>query len=231
LREHVTIKDLQTRIDQLIAQAETALSHAQCSRYSTTPALLGEEWAALRAAGLAFVEATFGSDHSYYKEFEHRSRESWDYAGRYTLGVLKAISDQVRGGWIETTKGLVTAEVFADFLEMAEHLLDQKYKDPAAVLVGSVLEEHLRQLCLAAAVPVEECPHGKVVARKADALNADLARANAYSKLDQKQVTAWLDLRNKAAHGKYAEYTNEQVALMLAGVRDFVSRIRPQHAV
>jgi hypothetical protein len=41
----------------------------------------------------------------------------------------------------------VAAEVFTDFIEMAEHLLEQGYKDPAAVVAGSVLEEHLRQLC------------------------------------------------------------------------------------
>lgn len=128
---------------------------------------------------------------------------------------------------METTKGLVTAEVFADFLEMAERLLDQTYKDPAAVMVGSVLEEHLRHLCGVASIPVEDLSLGKVVARKADSLNADLAKAARYSKLDQKMVTAWLDLRNKAAHGKYSEYTKEQVVLMLAGVRDFISRVRP----
>jgi hypothetical protein len=50
---------------------------------------------------------------------------------------------------------------------MAEHLLDQKYKDPAAVVVvGSVLEEHLRQLCTAAGLPVadlrqENLSHGR----------------------------------------------------------------------
>ena len=51
-----------------------------------------------------------------------------------------------------------------------------------------------------------------------------LHRGGVYSKLDQKNVTAWLDLRNKAAHGKYAEYQIEQVALMLDGVRNFVTR-------
>jgi hypothetical protein len=39
---------------------------------------------------------------------------------------------------------------------MAQHLLEQNYKDAAAVMVGGVLEEHLRQLCIAASVPVEE---------------------------------------------------------------------------
>lgn len=223
----MTIKDLETRIDQLVAQAETTLRNARASQYSPNPLMKSEEWTALRAAGLAFIESSFGREHSYYNEFDKKLTDAQDYYGKYALGILTAIRDQIKGGWIETTKGLVTAEVFADFLEMAEHLLDQKYKDPAAVMAGGVLEEHLRQLCLAASIPVEDVSSGRAVPRKADALNADLAKATKYSKLDQKQVTAWLDLRNKAAHGKYSEYASDQVALMVAGVRDFISRIRP----
>ena len=223
----MTIKDLQIRIDMLVAQAEAALRNAKTSQHSTTPSMRPEDWAALRSAGLAFIEDTFGREHSYYKEFFDRLEDTYDYHGKYALGILTTIRDQIYGGWIETTKGLITAEVFSNFLEMAEHLLDQKFKDPAAVVAGSVLEEHLRQLCLATGIAVEDSSHGKIAPRKADSLNADLAKEARYSKLDQKQVTAWLDLRNKAAHGKYSEYTQEQVALMLAGVRDFISRIRP----
>jgi hypothetical protein len=142
-----------------------------------------------------------------------------------SLGVLNAVRNEIKNGWLETTRGLVSAEVFADFLEMAEHLLEEKYKDPAAVLIGGVLEEHLRQLCSTASVPVTDSVSGK--ARKADSLNADLFKAGKYNALDQKQVIAWLDLRNKAAHGKYAEYTEEQVRLMLSGVENFIARIRP----
>jgi hypothetical protein len=223
----MTLSDLQFRIDQLVAQAQSALSNARIIPGSNTRAMMAEEWTGLRAAGLAFIESTFGREQSYYREFDKKVTNGWESDGKYALGILTAIRDQIKGGWIETTKGLVTAEVFADFLEMAEHLLDEKYKDPAAVVVGSVLEEHLRQLCIAASVPVEDLSHGKPVPRKADTLNAELAKVGKYSKLDQKQVTAWLDLRNKAAHGKYSEYSDQQVALMLAGVRDFVSRIRP----
>ena len=60
--------------------------------------------------------------------------------------------------------------------------------------------------------------------KKADQLNADLANASVYSKLDLKSVTSWLDLRNKAAHGKYSQYTKEQVQLMIQSVQDFMSR-------
>jgi hypothetical protein len=55
-------------------------------------------------------------------------------------------------------------------------------------------------------------------------MNADLASAGVYTKLDQKSVTAWLDLRNKAAHGEYAKYSQEQVGLLVSGVRDFIAR-------
>lgn len=59
---------------------------------------------------------------------------------------------------------------------------------------------------------------------KADRINADLKVANVYSGLDQKQVTAWLDLRNNAAHGNYAKYTQEQVDLMISGIQNFIAR-------
>lgn len=94
---------------------------------------------------------------------------------------------------------------------MAEHLLSEQYKDPAAVMVGGVLEEHLRQLAAKAGVAVTDMKDGKEVPRKAESLNADLAKAGVYGKLDQKAVTGWLDLRNKAAHGKYSEYTRRRI--------------------
>jgi hypothetical protein len=223
----MTLSDLQSRIDQLLAQAKQALANARSVAHSSGLYMQTEEYASVRAGGLAFIESTFGREHSYYKEFDRGMGDPFLSSGKSGLGVLTAIRDQINGGWIETTRGLVTAEVFADFLEMAEHLLDQKYKDPAAVVAGSVLEEHLRQLCNAASLPVEDLSSGRAVPRRADTLNADLGRAGKYTKLDQKQITAWLDLRNKAAHGKYSEYSEQQVVLMLAGVRDFVSRIRP----
>ena len=108
---------------------------------------------------------------------------------------------------------------------MAEYLLEQNYKDPAAVIAGSVLEEHLRQLCDKNGIEIVIKKNGKLKSKKADSLNSDLYRKLSYGILDQKNVTAWLDLRNKAAHGKYDEYTNEQVDLMLRGVSEFICRV------
>jgi len=61
--------------------------------------------------------------------------------------------------------------------------------------------------------------------KKSDTVNADLYRQKVYTLLDQKSVTAWLDLRNNAAHGNYGAYSTEQVILMLQGVRNFIVRV------
>jgi hypothetical protein len=137
------------------------------------------------------------------------------------IGSLKALRRDYEDGYLETVHALVRADVFRDFLEMAEYLLEQGYKDPAAVLIGGVLEDHLRWLCAPRAIEV--VVNGRP--KKADAINSELARAGAYNNLDQKAVTAWLDLRNKAAHGKFDEYSGDQVGTLLAGVRDFIRRV------
>jgi hypothetical protein len=104
---------------------------------------------------------------------------------------------------------------------MAAHLLSEGYKDAAAVIAGSSLEVHLRNLAAKHSLSVEL--NGKP--KKADLINTELASASAYSKLDQKNVTAWLDLRNKAAHGHYQDYSKTQVELLVSQIRDFMLRV------
>ncbi len=148
-------------------------------------------------------------------------RESISDIMRSKVGALRALRRDYDAGYLSSVQSLVRAEVFADFLEMAEHLLEQGYKDPCAVLVGGVLEDHLRSLCQGRGIPLQMSGKPK----KADSMNNDLASAGVYSKLDQKNVTAWLDLRNKAAHAQYGEYNADQVQNLLIGVREFAARI------
>ena len=111
--------------------------------------------------------------------------------------------------------------MFADVLEQADYLLSGGYKDQAAVTCGSALESHLRNLCAKSSLDTRDAD-GKL--KKANRLNDDLAKAGAYSALEQKSVTAWLAVRNSAAHGQYGDYNAEQVKLMIASVGDFIAR-------
>jgi hypothetical protein len=141
---------------------------------------------------------------------------------RPLLGILGALRRAYADGYLQSIQELTHADVFSDFLDMAEHLLGSGYKDPAAVIAGSVLEEHLRKLAAKNGTDITKSDGSP---KKADTLNSDLAAKGVYEKLDQKGVTAWLDLRNKAAHGNYADYTTEQVSLMMQSVRNFISRL------
>ncbi len=216
-------EDLVKRVDELIEMGSKALS-TRHSKYDIE-SLDSGAIKGFRAAVLSFIDRVYGSDHPHFKEFQENTDNYYPSDAEQGIAILHAIRSEIDGGWLFTLKGLITAEVFADFIEMAEHLLETGYKDPAAVMCGSVLEEHLRQLCKKNAIATEIEKDDKQIPKKADRLNSELAKNEVYSKLDQKMVTAWLDLRNKAAHGKYDEYTKDQVKNMLVAVTEFMARV------
>jgi hypothetical protein len=135
-------------------------------------------------------------------------------------GVAKAVQHDIKNGLLGNLRSLAQAEVFADFLEMGEHLLDEGYKDAAAVIIGTVLEDGLKKISQRASLPLV-ADSGKPLTM--EPLNAQLAKAEVYSKLVQKQITSWAHVRNKAAHGEFNEYTLEQVKMMLLFVQGFAS--------
>ncbi len=139
---------------------------------------------------------------------------------RPLVGLLSALRRDYELGYLESIEELIHANTFSDFIEMATHLLKNGYKDPAAVIAGSTLEQHLRELCNKHNIAIEN--NGKP--KKSDGLNSELVANSVYSKLDQKSVTSWLGLRNDAAHGNYNNYTKEQVQLMIDSIRDFLAR-------
>jgi hypothetical protein len=219
---HMKIDDLKRRINELITLADTTLSHRFEDSYGYYVQV--EEYQELRSSCLSFISNTFGEKHPFYKEFISNINSATPHDTQQARGILKAIKQEIDGGWIFSVKGIVSAEIFSDFLEMAKHLLTESYKDAAAVMIGSVLEEHLRQLCKKNTIEIEVLKSGKLVPKKADLLNNELYTGSIYNVLDQKAVTAWLDLRNKAAHGNYTEYSKEQVELMYDGVNNFIAR-------
>ncbi len=178
--------------------------------------------AELRTRCIAAVKRASGSTSAYCTNVvELRKNESRDWVClQMEIGIAKALISDIRNGYLQSVEELLHGNVFGDYFEMAMHLLDNDYKDAAAVLTGGTLEVHLKNMCSKHSISTER--NGK--AKKVDELNAELAKQKVYSKLDQKNVTAWLGLRNDAAHGNYSAYTKDQVSLLLQSVRDFITR-------
>jgi hypothetical protein len=138
------------------------------------------------------------------------------------LEILRAFREDAAAGYLADLEAEINAGVFADFLEMADHVLTEVHRTPAAVIAGFTLEEHLRKMCGIHGIAVSR-PDGQP--KKADLLNAELAKAGAYqSTTESKDVTAWVGRRNDAAHGHHDRYSEDQVRLMIEGVRNFISR-------
>lgn len=57
--------------------------------------------------------------------------------------------------------------------------------------------------------------------KKMDAVNAELKAVGVYNAIEQKQVTAWLGIRNSAAHGDYGHYDEAAVKGLIEGVSNF----------
>ena len=171
---------------------------------------------------ISAIERTSGSKSIYSRQVIEISKQRdslYDHvAGQ--IGVAKALLFDIQNDYLKYFEETIHGDLFSDFLEMATHLIENGYKDPAAVMAGTTLEVHMRKLC---------DKHGLATTsghkpKKAESLNVELAREDVYTKLDQKSVTAWLGLRNNAAHGKYSEYTKEQVSLLIDNVKNFITR-------
>lgn len=175
--------------------------------------VIHQKW---RVRALGFLDRFMSKKSEYYLSFYRLSGSTYYGLTKQAMAVLEAAHDDFIGGYLINTRRLIEAEVFEDFLEQAEHLLETKYEGPAAVIAGCVLEDGLRKLCERRGVALPDKP-------KLDWMNAQLTKSGVYNSLVQKQVTALADLRNKAAHGQWDEFTQSDVEQMIIQVRSIMA--------
>ena len=200
------------RLDSLIEMGERVLAEPVSERYYVDTAL-AQQW---RTSSLTFLSATLGSQNVHYREFEERCKWSQRHEAERGLAILRAVREDIAGGYLQEFETLISASVFSDFLEMAEHLLDNQYKDPAASLIGAVLEDGLRRICGSNNLPVKSDDN-------ISSLNKKLADNNVYNRLKQREIEVWNKLRDYADHGRFDQYDAGRVKDMLAGVGEFLS--------
>src|SRR5262249_56818471 len=108
-----------------------------------------------------------------------------------TQSLAKGLVNDLEAGLIPDLHSRIRSEVEGDFLAQAARLLDERLKDPAAMLIGAVLEDALRQLC---------GKHGVAEGKTIELMNEPLRQKGVYGLPQKQQVTAWAAIRNKADH-------------------------------
>ncbi|WP_218149634.1 hypothetical protein [Sphingomonas rubra] len=158
-----------------------------------------------------------GSDSIHLKEFMEREGGGFYSTNHQTLlqvkAVFEAAKEDFEGGYLNSVRSMVQAELFSDELEQARELHRSGYHIAAAVIAGVVLETTLRGLCAEEGIGTGSL----------NKMNADLAKAGRYNLLAQKRITALADIRNNAAHGHVDQFTAADVADMIDRVEAFVT--------
>lgn len=142
-------------------------------------------------------------------------------------GMIAAIKRDYEDGMLDDISEMIEANVVADYLTQAEQLLRGGKKGvhtygPAAVLAGAVLEDGLRRLCARQTPPISTNKpggHPKTMGTLIDALKS----AGLFNELKAKQLRAWADIRNAAAHGRFNSFNRADVEQMLVGVQTFLA--------
>ncbi len=165
----------------------------------------------------------FAPPGSAYEEEANAAVELSNYSARAgdLTAIVHALRDDYRFGGLASVEEIVHADLFDDFLGMANELLSKGFIGPAAVLAGTVLEEQLRKLSRKHDVAtIDE----KGRAKSVEALGVDLRKSDVITEVQRKSLTAWYAQRTEGAHGRPGNLNDSDVERMIDGIRDFVAR-------
>ena len=140
-------------IDELVATALRLSREAAGSSHDLGPDRV-EDLSAIASRGGQLIWRLYGTDRHYGRSFQkvlntpHFTNMHSKYFRHVSelAGILIGVQHDIKSGMLADLRRLLQAEIFADLLEMAEHLLGEGYKDASAVLLGAVLEDSLRKL-------------------------------------------------------------------------------------
>ena len=142
------------------------------------------------------------------------------------ISTLKAIKEDFERGFTGDLLVQVETEIAADYMGQAERLLKEgqsgRYDHvPAAVLAGAVLEKALRTRCWQHQPPIPTTkPDGDP--KTLNPLIDDLKKAGVFNEAKAKQLRAWADIRNHAAHGEFDQFDRGDVEQMISGINNFL---------
>jgi hypothetical protein len=145
------------RLDRLIAKADKVRK-----TYRQIPIGYEREYTNLdhgsfmewRAQAHSFLVGLLDAEHAYVENFTSRVVHPYAEHLDEGEGILRAVREDVEAGYLAEIRILISAEVFTDFLEMAEHLHEIGYIHPAASLTGAVLKDGTRRIAHAKSVAV-----------------------------------------------------------------------------
>lgn len=212
-------KIIQQRLVELIAKADAILRARTSSDFRGRAIyhVSKAEVAGWSTSVLSLLQKTFTESGSHFQSFQAAYKNFNGYESEFTplAAILAAAKEDFEGGYLFNLTGLAKAEVLGDALEQARSFLKSGFKDAACVVIGVALETTLKEISLHHSLPIASLEDMNVALRKNDI----------YNLTKQQQVTAWIALRNKGAHGAWTAYSAADISDMHSGVNRFVGEL------
>jgi len=204
--------ELQVKGEAVVAAKKYQFTSDDHVEYYKVPSGSYKEWS---TNVLNLLQRTFGESSIHFKYFSQHYDNFSDFESHFLDGfsLFKAAREDYEGGYLFNVRTLAKAEVLSDAIEQANELLHAGYKDPACILARVALEAALKD---------RSDRHG-LSQGKLERMNIELCKAGAYNMAKQKQVTAWAEIGNKAAHGDWTIYTEHDAKAMVQGVEALVA--------
>lgn len=141
---------------------------------------------------------------------------------RVLVSLVRSVEHAYQMGLLGDLREIIVTDVSQDYLEQGRELLEHGFFLSAAVTVGAVLEHSLRRMCEMVVPPIAaEKPTGEP--KTLNLLIEDLKKTGSFNELKAKQLRAWADVRNAAAHGEFGRFSRSDVEQMLVGIQNFLA--------
>lgn len=165
-----------------------------------------EAW---ETACLHIVDLTFDEDSIYYEKlsdsFDDTNLEAQKNCG---IAIMESAREEIEKGFLYEIKHLLVVDLFDSVLEQAEHLLENEFKDAAAILGRVIIENSLKAIAVKNKIELPE----KI---KLAELNTLLWKQEIYTKNIWRITQGHIDTGNFAAHGDFGKYDRKSVEDML----------------
>jgi hypothetical protein len=211
----VTTEQVAERVQGLIEEGRSVPLLPEGRQYHAGPKRVSFElFGAWRTRSLAFLRALLRENHTYVVAFATEVAINELDQRDTGVGILTAVASDLEAGYLDDLRGLLAAEVFSDFLGMAQHLADEGYHVAAASLAGAVLEDALRTAL---------AREGKVPSGNLQSYNDRAKDGKLYGPTVFTQVKVWIAIRDAADHGEFDKVDAGAVRSMLRDLPSFMA--------
>lgn len=214
--------DLTAKVQAVITMGEKVLA-TESKGFQQQTFVNEQQFHDFRISGLSFLSRVFGDNSQYYQHFKSEVTSPGTSRTKRGLGILSAATIELQNNWVETTRGSITSEILAEFMAMAEIHIEAGNLQSGLILIGAVIEKHLRNLCLAGNISITNQQSGSTAAKKPIQLTGEAYKKKLYDRQQHKRIINWLELCNNAALDTLSDISVEQVQDMHADVSRFLA--------